>query len=86
MALYGVFRKGLFGNDTDFCEENELNYFDSFNEANKVADELTECYADDDWYGHKYHRSKFYAKEISEEYLRSRQQSWVNMKVANMMM
>jgi hypothetical protein len=60
-----------------FCGDREiedLDYFDNKRDAEKCARELTENYADDD--GHPWSGDKFFVVEVSEETIRSRQNSW----------
>lgn len=66
--MWTVFRKRI-GIDEDFCFENDYDYFDDREEAENFAKELETCYADSSWDGHPYYRSKFYAWEITQEYV-----------------
>lgn len=55
-------------------EIENLDYFTSRREAEKIARELTEIYAVDD--GHPWSGDKFYVHEISEQAIREREHSW----------
>ena len=82
--MYTVFRK-CWGLDQDVCWDEEYDYFESEKEAQKFARELEYSYTDEagcppehPWYG-----SKFYVQEISEEYIRSKRNTYANW-MANM--
>ncbi len=64
------------GIDEDFCFENDYDYFKSKKAAEKFASELEDNYRDEEWLGHKYYKCKFYAWEISEEYISNKQWQW----------
>ena len=55
-------------------EIEDLDYFDNANEAEAVANMLTETYKEDD--GHPWSGDRFFVVEISEETIRERQRSW----------
>ncbi len=67
---YEVVRHTICG-DRDI---EDLDYFDNANEAEAVANILTETYKEDD--GHPWSGDKFFVVEISEEAIAARQRSW----------
>lgn len=52
----------------------DLDYFDNANEAEAVANMLTETYKEDD--GHPWSGDRFYVVEVSETEIARRQRSW----------
>lgn len=55
-------------------EIEDLDYFDNANEAEAVANMLTETYKEDD--GHPWSGDRFYVVEVSETEIARRQRSW----------
>lgn len=77
--MWTVFRR-CYGLDEDMCEIGERDYFTFKAEAEAVAKELEECYADDGWDGHPYYKSKFYAWEVTKSYIESVNHRWAMQK------
>lgn len=71
--MWTVFKR-CYGLDLDVCWDGEYDYFDTKEEAEKFASALEESYSpkfctpDHPWY-----KSKFYAWEVNEDYLRHNQ-------------
>ena len=54
-------------------EIEDMDYFDSKNEAEAIANMLTKTYKEDD--GHPWSGDKFYVRELTEEVVESRMYS-----------
>ena len=81
---YGIFRHTAF-NDIDLVDcGDDWDYFDNRREAEQIATELTEIYKEDD--GHPWSGCKFIVKEVSNKYLESKHNTWVNQQVASMIL
>ena len=67
---YEVVRHSICGDR----EIEDMDYFDNQNEAEAIANMLTETYREDD--GHPWSGDRFYVVEVSEETIAARQRSW----------
>jgi len=83
MTYWTVFRKCYPSYDEDMCWEKEWDYFDNREEAIKRANDMESNFSDKEWEGHPYYKCKFYAEEISEEYIAEKQRRWANEQVAS---
>ena len=71
--MYAVFRKPMVGMEEDlsFIRE-EIGYLTSKKDAEYIAEDLTAAYRDDDTIGHPWHGDMFYARQVSDLYIRQR--------------
>ena len=71
--MYAVFRKTLVGYEEDLSfEREEIGYLTSRKDAEYIAEDLTAAYRDDDTIGHPWHGDKFYARQVSDLYIKQK--------------
>ena len=75
--MYAVIRKTVFGLEEDLSfERDDIGYLTSKNVAENIAEDLTDVYKDDDTIGHPWHGDKFYARNVSQDYINSMHGNW----------
>lgn len=82
--LWTIRRKCYPQFDEDMCLEWEMEYFENRADAIRFAKECEDNYADRDWDGHRYYKSKFYADTITQEEIRENERRWAR-QMANSM-
>ena len=81
--MWTVMWRGYPSFDEDVCWDEEYNYFDTQAEAEKFASVLEDSYSERNCTSdHPWYKSKFYAWEIGEEYIRSNRYKWALWKAS----